>query len=113
ETSSQHCHRRVLEAGRELAVAWGTSDEWLAVDEELVATQAMVRLPHSLKVQDVPGIPGAGVRSVLRSRFGVEAAIGNFGGSIGAYVRLSYAIYNTQDDIGRLRDAVLQLLKEQ
>jgi len=113
ETSHEFCRRRVLGAARELAAAWGTEDAWDAADEELVATQAMVRLPPSLHVNDVPGQPGVGVRAVLRDRFGVEAAIGNFGGDVGAYVRLSFAVYNTQEDIDRLRDAILQLVEEQ
>ena len=71
----------------------------------------MVRLPLDLRCEDVPGQPGPGLRDELRSRFKVEAAIGSF--KQGGYVRLSFAVYNSQEDVERLRDAILQLLREQ
>ena len=89
--------------------SWGTED--YLPPRELVATQCMVRLPLELRCADVPGQPGGGLRDELRLRFSVEAAIGNF--AQGGYVRLSYAVYNTQEDVERLKDAVLQLLREQ
>jgi len=49
----------------------------------------------------------------LRERYCVEASIGNFGGSTGSWVRLSYAVYNTPRDVARLRDAVLEILEMQ
>lgn len=114
ETSREFCHRRVLESGRELADAWGTVDLCSgSLEAELVATQCMVRLPPELVVDDRPGEPSAGVRARLRDEFGVEAAIGQFGGELGAWVRLSYGVYNTEDDIARLRDGVLSILKSQ
>mmetsp|Transcript_95402 Transcript_95402/g.199595 ORF Transcript_95402/g.199595 Transcript_95402/m.199595 type:complete len:472 (-) Transcript_95402:165-1580(-) len=111
ESSVDYCHRRVLESSRLLAEAWGTADQLLP--EELVATQAMVRLPPELVVTDLPGQPGKGVRQTLRERYCVEAAIGNFGPEIGSWVRLSYAVYNTERDIARLKDAVLEILEMQ
>ncbi|CAJ1327324.1 unnamed protein product, partial [Effrenium voratum] len=109
EDSQSFCRRRVREAARELQEAWGTEP---AVPDDMVATQAMVQLPVDLKVLDQPGVPGQGLRSLLRERFQVEAAVGNFGAK-GNFVRLSYAVYNTQEDIHRLRDAVDVLLREQ
>lgn len=111
ETSAEFCHRRVLKSAKELADAWGTGGE--LAPPELVSTQAMVRLPPTLKVDDVPGRPGLGVRASLRDRYCVEAAIGNFGNTVGAWVRLSYAVYNTQRDIDRLKNGVLELLELQ
>jgi selenocysteine lyase/cysteine desulfurase len=68
-----------------------------------------VRLPPWLDLSaDAPGQPSAGVRSALRQRFGIEAAVGGFG-EHGGFVRLSHALYNTDDDYERLRDAVLEL----
>jgi len=115
ETSHQFCHRRVLEAAAFLAHAWGTEAETeRATVPELVATQAMVKLPPALRVDDKPGQPSQGVRATLRNEFNVEAAIGNFvQGDLGAYVRLSYAVYNTPDDIERLAHGVLSILRQQ
>ena len=48
------------------------------------------------------------VRSRLRDRFGVEAAVGGF--PDGGFLRLSHAVYTSDDDIERLRDAVLELV---
>jgi len=106
-TSQEHCHQRVLEAAALLSDAWGTELQ----PSSLVATQAMVQMPFDLDVSDIPGVPGQGVRSTLRERFKIEAAIGSFG-ERGNFVRLSYAIYNTHEDIARLRDAVLLLRDE-
>ena len=73
----------------------------------------MVRLPLNLRVEDVPGRPGIGIRTMLRNDYNVEAAIGNFGPELGSYVRLSYGIYNTQEDIEMLENGVLDILKRQ
>eukprot|EP00929_Paragymnodinium_shiwhaense_P096986 TRINITY_DN58758_c0_g1_i1.p1 TRINITY_DN58758_c0_g1~~TRINITY_DN58758_c0_g1_i1.p1 ORF type:complete len:446 (+),score=46.65 TRINITY_DN58758_c0_g1_i1:60-1397(+) len=110
ESAEDFCHRRVLESSEALASAWGTTEDLLPA--ELVATQSMVRLPRDLVVADIPGQPGKGVRSQLRAQHNVEAAIGNFGEK-GSFVRLSYAVYNTEEDIRRLRDGVLDILAEQ
>lgn len=107
EDSRSFSHRRVLESASKLAEAWGTAGEESA--EELVATQSMVRLPRDLRVDDIPGQPGRGVREQLRQQFQVEAAIGNFGDR-GNFVRLSFAVYNTEEEIERLRNAVLEVL---
>ena len=40
--------------------------------------------------------------------YGVEAAVGGFPG--GGFLRLSHAVYMSDNDIGRLRDAVLELV---
>ena len=62
-------------------------------------------------MNDVPGMPSSGVRSALRDRYGIEAALGNFGDS-GNFIRLSHAVYSTTADFERLRDAVLELTEE-
>ncbi len=109
ETAQQYCHRRVIESAATLADAWNTP---MITPIELVATQYMVQLPEQLIVNDLPGQPGAGVRSTLRDQYDIEAAIGNFG-ERGNFVRLSYAIYNTQAEIDRLAEAVLNILHQQ
>ncbi len=109
ECTHEYCHRRVMEAASDLAAAWNTP---MATPAELVATQYMVQLPEKLVVADLPGQPGAGIRATLRDQYDIEAAIGNFG-ERGNYVRLSYAVYNTQNDIDRLAEAVLKILHQQ
>lgn len=39
---------------------------------------------------DVPGVPGSGLRPLLRDRYLIEAAVGAFAGK--GYVRLSHAV---------------------
>ena len=112
ETSISYCHRRVIESANHLANAWDTK-EFTPLNPDLIATQAMVRLPLKLRVDDVPGQLGIGIRAMLRNDYNVEAAIGNFGSKLGSYVRLSYGIYNTQNDIEMLRDGVLDILRRQ
>ena len=86
----------------------------LCIVRHVASRRARVRpqLPPRLVVADVPGMPTAGVRSTLRDRFGVEAALGNFG-ERGNFIRLSHAVYNAPADFERLRDAVLELVEEQ
>ena len=112
ETAISYSHRRVLESASYLANLWGTK-EYSSLNPDLIATQAMVRLPLNLRVEDVPGRPGIGIRAMLRNDYNVEAAIGNFGPELGSYVRLSYGIYNTQKDIEMLENGVLDILKRQ
>ena len=92
----------------ELSAAWSVD---AAYHEECLGSMGMVRLPADLDLsKDVPGQPvGPGsVRSRLRDRFGVEAAVGGF--PDGGFLRLSHAVYTSDDDLERLRDAVLELM---
>ena len=82
-----------------------------AYDEACLGSMGMVRLPAGLDLsKDVPGQPVGpdSVRSRLRDRFGVEAAVGGF--PEGGFLRLSHAVYTSDDDLERLRDAVLELV---
>ena len=92
----------------ELSAAWSVDAPY---HEECLGSMGMVRLPAGLDLsKDVPGQPVGpdSVRSRLRDRFGVEAAVGGF--PEGGFLRLSHAVYTSDDDIGRLRDAVLELV---
>jgi selenocysteine lyase/cysteine desulfurase len=109
ESSAAFCRRTALHARALLSEAWGTAP---AQPDETVATMAMVQLPPALKCDDAPGVPSDGLRSTLRSRYGVEAAIGSFGVA-GTFVRLSTAVYTSASDVERLRDAVIELAAEQ
>lgn len=114
--AAAYCHARVREAAAQLRFVWGTEDEDPAarMDSGLVATQEMVMLPRELVVDDAPGTPGGGLRAQLREEYNVESAIGNFGEDKGgAYVRLSFAVYNSARDVKRLRDAVMEILEDQ
>ena len=92
----------------DLQTAWGVDE---AYHEECLGSMGMVRLPAGLDLsRDVPGQPVGpdSVRSRLRDRYGVEAAVGGF--PDGGFLRLSHAVYTSDDDIERLRDAVLELV---
>ena len=92
----------------DLQTAWGVDE---AYHEECLGSMGMVRLPAGLDLsKDVPGQPVGpdSVRSRLRDRFGVEAAVGSF--PDGGFLRLSHAVYTSDDDLERLRDAVLELV---
>ena len=92
----------------DLQTAWGVDE---AYHEECLGSMGMVRLPAGLDLsKDVPGQPVGpeSVRSRLRDRFGVEAAVGGF--PEGGFLRLSHAVYTSDDDLERLRDAVLELV---
>ena len=92
----------------ELSAAWSVDAPY---HEECLGSMGMVRLPAGLDLsKDVPGQPVGpdSVRSRLRDRYGVEAAVGGF--PDGGFLRLSHAVYTSDDDIGRLRDAVLELM---
>lgn len=113
--SQQYCHERVIEAANKLRFEWdveyvdGPNGE---MDSELIATQAMVRLPNDLIVQDVPGQVGTGIRDILRNEYHIEAAIGNFGEN-GNFIRLSFGVYNHSKDIRRLSNAILEIMEDQ
>jgi len=102
----EHNREGVVAAAQMLSEAWGTE---IAQPVETMTSMAMVQLPHKLEVNDKPGEPGGGIRDILREKYGVEAAIGNFGKETGNFVRLSHAVYNAPSDFDRLRDAVLEI----
>lgn len=101
-----------IEAANELRDAWGVNDpnDPAVVQLDYFAeAMGMIRLPPKLNVGDAkPGQPSGGVRQMLREKYGIEAAIGNFG-KAGAFLRLSHAVYTTDNDIQRLRDAIYQI----
>ena len=115
-TAMEHNRLGYRAAAAELREAWGVGP---AYDEEAcTACMGMVRLPPNLDMSlDAPGKPSTpqSVRSRLRDRFGVEAAVGGFpvGDGIEGFVRLSHAVYTSDEDVARLRDAVLVLLREE
>lgn len=43
----------------------------------------------------------------------LKAALGAFPGGAGDFVRLSYACYNTLEDVEKLRDAILDIRDHQ
>lgn len=98
------------QAARMLEQAWGVAPA--VSDPSLACTgMGMVRLPPALDLTaDAPGQPSAGVRSTLRDRYGIEAAVGGFG-EYGGFLRLSHSVYTTDSDLERLRDAVAELAR--
>ena len=101
-------------AANELREAWRVNDPYDPAISELDPltndlTMGMVRLPPQLHVGDAkPGQPSDGLRQILRDQYGIEAAIGQFG-TAGGFIRLSHAVYTTDEDIRRLRDAIYEL----
>jgi len=94
--------------------AWGVAP---ACDPALFGSMGMLRLPETLDVsRDAPGQPAtpASLRARLRDEYGVEAAVGGFAvdGGLWGFCRLSHAVYTTEEDVNRLRDAVLDLYYE-
>ena len=107
-TASEFNRVGLRHAVDDLQTAWGVKE---AYHEECLGSMGMVRLPAGLDLsKDVPGQPVGpdSVRSRLRDRFGVEAAVGGF--PEGGFLRLSHAVYTSDDDIERLRDAILALV---
>jgi len=102
------CH----EALQELREAWNVNDPndpAVADLDYFHESMGMIRLPPQLKIGDAkPGQPSGGVRKILREKYGIEAALGDFG-KAGGFIRLSHAVYNTDEDIRRLRNAVFEL----
>ena len=109
KNSYDHCRAVCLRESKRLADAWGTR---LGTPEECVATMCMVELPKVLAPSvGQPGRPDEdGLRDTLRNRFGVEAAVGSFGDS--AWIRVSAAVYNSESDFRKLREAVLQCARD-
>ena len=110
--SAEYCHQNVLQAAAKLRNDWGTAGD--EVDIKLVATQAMVPLPKELLVTDLPGQKSQqrGLRDILRQDCRMEASVSAFGDQ-GAYLRLSYAVYNAHEETQRLSDAVTDVLQKQ
>ena len=113
-SSAAYCHQQVLHAAHFLQDAWGVQDHGGSpiMDESLVATQAMVRLPSQLLVTDRPGQVSRGVRDRLREDYHIEASVGNFGEK-GNFLRLSFAVYNNMSEIEMLAQAVLEIGESQ
>lgn len=112
QSSAVYCHNQVQRAANLLRDAWGTTHLDPPVDDALVATQAMVRLPPGLHVTDKPGQVSRGVRDALRQDYQIEAAVGNFGDR-GNFLRLSWAVYNDMSEIERLAKAILEIEHDQ
>ena len=115
------CHREYNRRGLRDALttlrsAWQVPPAYN--DDECASVMGMLPLPPGLDVSnDVPGVPATqpSLRSRLRSQYGVEAAVGAFpvdDGSYQGFLRFSHAVYVSDDDVFRLRDAVLDILRQ-
>ena len=59
-------------------------------------------------IDATPAAPDTLVDFHTGDGYGVEAAVGGF--PDGGFLRLSHAVYTSDDDVERLRDAVLELV---
>ena len=92
----------------DLQTAWGVTE---AVHEECLGSMGMVRLPAGLDLsKDVPGQPVGpdSVRSRLRDPRRRRSRRRRLPGR--GFLRLSHAVYTSDDDLERPRDAVLELV---
>lgn len=106
-------HYAVVEMGKMLVKAWGTS---LGCPPEMCGSMIMVGLPACLGISSESD--SLKLRTLLRDRFGVEVPIyyraprdGEVGFLTG-YARISHQVYNKAADYYKFRDAVNQLVQE-
>lgn len=76
---------------------------------------AMIALPENLPplacsvgAAGTQGQDGVDLREVLRETYGIDVKIVEVDG-IGCFCRLSFAVFNTQLDVFKLRDAILDI----
>lgn len=109
-THPEHCWRECKIAANLLAEGWGTT-QWLGqFAEEMWGCVRMVKLPAALDEDQWDS--EMDLRSTLRARFGVEANVAWYANGGGYFLRLSFAVYNSVRDVEKLRDAVLELVRE-
>ncbi|XP_074565589.1 putative L-cysteine desulfhydrase 1 [Curcuma longa] len=105
-------HESVVKMGEMLAAAWETL---LGSPPGMCSSMIMVGLPSGLGVSSEAD--ALNLRSLLREEFEVEVPVhfhplaGGRNGVAG-FVRISHQVYNVEDDYYRLRDAVLQLVRD-
>lgn len=108
-------HNAVVEMGQMLATAWGTA---LGCPPDMCPSMAMVGLPASLRI--LSDNDALNLRTRLRGHFGIEVPIHceeikdfqDGDARVTGYVRISHQVYNTVDDYLKLKDAILQLVRD-
>lgn len=112
-------HDGVVKMGTMLAESWGTN---LGSPPEMCASMIMVGLPSRLCV--LSDDDASRLRSYLRVYHAIEVPIyyqalrdaerdpRDKDGIITGYVRISYQVYNKDDDYHRLKNAINQLLED-
>ncbi|KAJ8472314.1 hypothetical protein OPV22_026657 [Ensete ventricosum] len=115
-------HEKVVEMGKMLTESWGTL---LGCPPEMSCSMIMVGLPGCLGVSSE--IDAMKLRALLRDEFKIEVpvhyqsppkdgeaagATDKSGAMVTSYARISYQVYNVEDDYCRLRDAVHKLVRD-
>lgn len=108
-------HNAVIEMGQMLANAWGTA---LGCPPDMSPSMAMVGLPANLRI--LSDKDAVNLRTHLRDHFGVEAPIHyeeikelqDGDTYVTGYARISHQVYNKVDDYIKLKDAILQLVRD-
>ena len=118
EIARDYCERNLRIAIEKLAKSWGTMEEYFPSCDVMPPNIAMVKLPSAIPpIPDNlgPGRPGGSasthLRTVLREQHNIECSVAHFNG-MGNYLRLSFAIYNTKEDIDSLEKVISDMTKD-
>lgn len=117
EAAQQYCNRNIIQAVETLTAAWTSNINYTPNPDSLGPSMAMVPLPDLLPPlvcsggsSGTRGEAGLDLREVLREKYGIDVKVARIEG-VGQFVRISFAVFNTQEDVLRLRDAVLDIVK--
>jgi isopenicillin-N epimerase len=108
-------HKSVLRVAQNLARVWNT--ELMFSEDSQSASMALVRVPkeawstaEDLHVGEVSSVDGKFLQDTLLYRFGIEVPVKTLAGNL--YLRLSYHLYNSDEDFDKLSQAVEILTHE-
>lgn len=111
ETCREYCKNNLKCSVKYLSELWGTSEIFSQNEDILPPNMGMVMLPDNIpEITTSLGPRGdLGLRRILRERFNIECSLTKYHG-IGSFVRLSFGLYNTFEDVKRLGNSVRELI---
>ena len=109
ETHPEFCFRRARESAAYQFELWGTKKKFwdLFKHDEIWSNCVIAKLPDSFTIPATPD--SSYLRTLLRATYKLEVSVGWVEAGNGYYLRLSYAVYNTQSQIQRLGEAFFEL----
>lgn len=117
EAPHQYCKRNIIKAIETLASAWTSTVNYTPNADSLGASMAMVPLPDSFPPSvcsqgssGTLGKNGLDLRELLREKYGIEVKVARIEG-LGQFIRISFSVFNTQQDVMKLRDAILDIVE--